>query len=143
MKIQFVPSLRPAARITAEIERRIGADVICLEARGIGMRVGAVPGQHRHALRRGEKILVVSSEAESAGGGDRYCRGVGDGQQLEKVVRKHGQAVAGSERMNPDRREGKAEGSQAQRSLRKIADADDKVVDAAGHGGLRGLRTGR
>src|SRR6266851_9438572 len=52
-------------RITAEIKRRIGADAICLEARRIDMRVGAVPGQHRHPLRRGEKILVVSSEAES------------------------------------------------------------------------------
>jgi hypothetical protein len=41
--------------------------------------------------------------------------------------------------MNADRREGKTEGSPTQRSLRKIADANDKVVDAAGHGGLRGF----
>jgi len=101
------------------------------------MRVGAVPGQHRHPLRRGEKIPVVSSEAESAGRSGRYCRGVGDGQQLEKIVRKHCQAVAGSERMNAGRREGKAEGLPTQRSLRKIADANDEVVDAAGHGSLR------
>jgi hypothetical protein len=41
--------------------------------------------------------------------------------------------------MDAGRREGKAEGSQVELSLRKIADANDEVVDAAGHEILRML----
>jgi hypothetical protein len=85
-----------------------------------------------------KKILVVSSEAESAGRGSRYCGSVGDGQHLQEVVSEHCQAVARSERMDAGRRQGKAEGPQVVLSLRKIVDANDEVVDAAGHGVLRG-----
>ena len=82
------------------------------------------------------------SDAEAARCGRGYGGGVGDGQQLQEVVAEHGQVVAGSERMDAGRREGKAEGSQVELSLRKIADANDEVVDAAGHGILRVVRAG-
>jgi hypothetical protein len=36
--------------------------------------------------------------------------------------------------MDAGRREGKAEGSQVELSLRKIADANDEVIDTTGHG---------
>ena len=121
-------------RVTAEVERCVSAHAICREVGGIGMRVGAVPGQHRHPFGGSQKILVVSSEAETARCGGRYGGSVGDGQQLQEVVPEHGQVVAGSERMDADRREGKAEGSQVLLSLRKIADANDEVIDTTGHG---------
>jgi hypothetical protein len=59
-----------------------------------------------------QKILVVGSEAETARCGRGYGGSVGDGQQLQEVVPEHGQVVAGSERMDAGRRQGKAEGSE-------------------------------
>ncbi len=84
----------------------------------------------------------MSREAETARRGRGYGGSVGDGQQLQEVVPEHGQVVAGSERMDAGRRKGKAEGSQVERSLRKIADANDEVIDAAGHGFSGCFRTG-
>src|SRR4030088_2940863 len=70
---KFTPSRSSTRehRVATEVKRRVSADAIGREARSIGVRVGAVQGQHRHTLRCGEKMLVVSSEAESArrGGG--------------------------------------------------------------------------
>ena len=76
----------------------------------------------------------MGSEAETARCGGRYCGGVGDGQQLQEVVPEYGQVVAGSERMDAGRREGKAEGSQVLLGPGKIADANDEVIDTTGHG---------
>ena len=115
-------------RVTAEIKRRIVADVMGLEARCIGMGVGAVHRQHRHAFSGGEKIPVVGGEAELARCSRRHRGRVGDGQQLQKIVPEHRQAVAGSERMHAGRREAETERLPVQRSLRQIADTNDEMI---------------
>ena len=116
--------------------------MIGLEARRIGMGVGAVHSQHRHSFTGGKKIPVVGGEAEVVRRSRRHRRGIGDGQQLQIIVPEHRQAVAGSEWMYAGRREVKAERSPIQRSLRQIADTNDEMMDSAGHG-ISGLRADR
>ena len=99
-----------------------------LKARRIGVGVGAVHGQHRHSFGGGEKILVVGGEAEPARCSRRHRRRIGDGQQFQKIVPEHCEAVAGSERMHAGRREAETERLPIQRSLRQIADTDDEVI---------------
>ena len=116
--------------------------MIGLEARRIGMGVGAVQSQHRHSFRGGKKIPVVGGEAESIRRGRRHRRSIGDGQKFQKIVPEHRQAVAGSERMHAGRREAETERLPIQRSLRQIADTNDEMIDSAGHG-ISGLRADR
>jgi hypothetical protein len=111
--------------------------VIGAEACRIGMGVGAVQSQQRHSFSGGKKIPVVGCEAEAARCSRRHRRSIGDGQQLEKIVPEHRQAVAGSKRMHAGRCQAEAERLPVQRSLRQIADTDDEVIQSAGHGVLR------
>jgi hypothetical protein len=104
-------------RIAAKIKRHVSADVRCAEARRFGMGVGAVQGQHRHSFAGSQKILIVSGEAEVAGRRRRHRRHIGDGQQFQKIVPEHRQAVAGSKGMDAGRRQGKAEPLPTQRGL--------------------------
>ena len=92
------------------------------------MGVGAVQCQHRHSFAGSKKILVVGGEAEVIRCSRRHRRGIGDGQQLQKIVPEHRQAVAGSERMHAGRREAEATPLPVQRSLRQIVDTNDEMI---------------
>jgi hypothetical protein len=87
--------------------------------------------EHRHSLRGGKEIPVVGGEAEMIRRGRWHRRSIGDGQQLQKIVPEHSQAVAGSERMHTGRRQAETERLPVQRSLRQIVDRRDDRLGVA------------